>query len=233
MRWRVATVTDCGVSRMESGNPVVIANQEGGRTTPSVAAFAKNGDRLVGQVAKRQSVTNPENTIYSIKRFMGRRFDEVNEEMKMVPYRVERAGNGVEVRLQVAAEDRRHIIGDLDGGKEFLATDMMLASLAVIGATGFAFERLLFGSIEKATVMRWGMVRAAWQPAVAAAAFFVFGRAGNNNGCGALAGLQLGECLLITGHRLAIGRDVDGLAIREYTGHLDFLEKEPMLRRAF
>jgi len=80
--------TNSVVAVMEGGQPVVIPNQEGGRTTPSVVGFAKSGERLVGQVAKRQAVTNPENTVYSIKRFMGRRFDEVNQEMKLVPYKV-------------------------------------------------------------------------------------------------------------------------------------------------
>jgi molecular chaperone DnaK len=80
--------TNSVVAVMEGGQPVVIPNQEGGRTTPSVVGFAKNGDRLVGQVAKRQAVTNPENTVYSIKRFMGRRFNEVAEEMRHVPYKV-------------------------------------------------------------------------------------------------------------------------------------------------
>jgi molecular chaperone DnaK len=79
---------------MEGGEPVVITNPEGSRLTPSVVAFAKTGERLVGQVAKRQAVTNPENTVFSIKRFMGRKYDEVNEEMKMVPYQVIRASNG-------------------------------------------------------------------------------------------------------------------------------------------
>ena len=69
--------TNSVVAVMEGGQPVVIANQEGGRTTPSVVAFTKSGERLVGQVAKRQAITNPENTVYSIKRFMGRRYDEV------------------------------------------------------------------------------------------------------------------------------------------------------------
>jgi molecular chaperone DnaK len=86
--------TNSVVAVMEGGQPVVIANQEGGRTTPSVVAFTKNGERLVGQVAKRQAVTNPENTIYSIKRFMGRRFEEVSDEMKLVPYKVARGEHG-------------------------------------------------------------------------------------------------------------------------------------------
>ncbi|HXU38962.1 MAG TPA: molecular chaperone DnaK [Blastocatellia bacterium] len=89
--------TNSVVAVMEGGEPVVITNSEGARTTPSVVAFTKDGNRLVGQVAKRQAVTNPENTIYSIKRFMGRRFDEVNEEMKMVPYKVSPASNDVKI----------------------------------------------------------------------------------------------------------------------------------------
>src|SRR2546428_274719 len=86
--------TNSVVAVLEGGEPVVIPNSEGGRTTPSVVAFTKDGERLVGQVAKRQAVTNPENTIFSIKRFMGRKYDEVPEEMKMVPYQVVRASNG-------------------------------------------------------------------------------------------------------------------------------------------
>ena len=82
--------TNSVVAVMQGGEPVVIPNQEGGRTTPSVVAITKTGERLVGQVAKRQAVTNPENTIYSIKRFMGRRYDEVAEEMKRIPYKVAR-----------------------------------------------------------------------------------------------------------------------------------------------
>ncbi|MEW5877036.1 MAG: molecular chaperone DnaK [Acidobacteriota bacterium] len=85
--------TNSVVAVMEGGKPVVIPNQEGSRTTPSVVAFAKNGERLVGQVAKRQAITNPERTIYSIKRFMGRRYDEVLGEIKMVPYKVVRGEN--------------------------------------------------------------------------------------------------------------------------------------------
>jgi molecular chaperone DnaK len=90
--------TNSVVAVMEGGEPVVITNSEGGRTTPSVVAFAKDGNRLVGQVAKRQAVTNPENTLYSIKRFMGRRDEEVSGEIKQVPYKVEKAGNG-DVRI--------------------------------------------------------------------------------------------------------------------------------------
>jgi molecular chaperone DnaK len=92
--------TNSVVAVMEGGTPTVITNPEGGRTTPSVVAFAKGNERLVGQVAKRQAITNPENTVFSIKRFMGRRFDEVNEEMKMVPYRVVRAENG-DARVEI------------------------------------------------------------------------------------------------------------------------------------
>src|SRR5512140_1408936 len=92
--------TNSVVAVMEGGEPKVIANEEGGRTTPSVVGFTKTGERLVGQVAKRQSITNPENTVYSIKRFMGRRFDEVNEEMKMVPYKVVQSGDHVAVLAQ-------------------------------------------------------------------------------------------------------------------------------------
>jgi len=86
---------------MEGGDPVVITNTEGGRLTPSVVAFTKEGERLTGQIARRQAITNPENTVFSIKRFMGRRYDEVSHEIKLVPFKVVRAGNGdarVEVR---------------------------------------------------------------------------------------------------------------------------------------
>src|SRR5438034_6340700 len=92
--------TNSVVAVLEGGEPVVIPNSEGGRTTPSVVAFTKDGERLVGQVAKRQAVTNPENTIFSIKRFMGRRYDEVTDEAKMVPYKVVKASNG-DVRIEV------------------------------------------------------------------------------------------------------------------------------------
>ena len=91
--------TNSVVAVMEGGEPVVITNPEGGRLTPSVVAFTKAGERLVGQVAKRQAVTNPENTVFSIKRFMGRRFDEVGEEMTMVPYHVVPDGQRVTVKV--------------------------------------------------------------------------------------------------------------------------------------
>src|SRR6187402_1138289 len=96
--------TNSVVAVMEGGEPVVITNPEGSRLTPSVVAFTKNGERLVGQVAKRQAVTNPENTIFSIKRFMGRRFNEVSDEMKMVPYAVAAAPNG-DVRVKIGNEN--------------------------------------------------------------------------------------------------------------------------------
>ncbi len=92
--------TNSVVAVMEGGEPKVIPNEEGGRTTPSVVGFTKSGERLVGQVAKRQAITNPENTIYSIKRFMGRRSNEVTDEMKMVPYKVKAQGDHVVVVAQ-------------------------------------------------------------------------------------------------------------------------------------
>ena len=103
--------TNSVVAVLEGGDPTVIANAEGGRTTPSVVAFTKDGERLVGQVAKRQAVTNPENTVFSIKRFMGRQYGEVSEEQKMVPYKVvagaATATSRVDVRRQavLAARD--------------------------------------------------------------------------------------------------------------------------------
>src|ERR1043166_5223164 len=91
--------TNSVVAVMEGGQPAVIVNQEGARITPSVVAFAKDGERLVGQVAKRQAVTNPENTIFSIKRFMGRKYDEVASERSRVPYAVVGSDNG-DVRVE-------------------------------------------------------------------------------------------------------------------------------------
>jgi molecular chaperone DnaK len=95
----LGTTNSC-VAVMEGGEPKVIPNEEGGRTTPSIVAFTKSGERLVGMVAKRQAITNPENTIYSIKRFMGRRYDEVNDEMKMVPYKVVKQGDHIVIVAQ-------------------------------------------------------------------------------------------------------------------------------------
>ncbi len=95
----LGTTNSC-VAVMEGGEAKVIPNEEGGRTTPSIVAFTKNGERLVGQVAKRQAITNPENTIYSVKRFMGRRPNEVNDEMKMVPYKVVSHGDNVAIVAQ-------------------------------------------------------------------------------------------------------------------------------------
>ncbi|HTC75138.1 MAG TPA: molecular chaperone DnaK, partial [Edaphobacter sp.] len=95
----LGTTNSC-VAVMEGGEPKVIPNEEGGRTTPSVVAFTKSGERLVGMVAKRQAITNPENTIYSIKRFMGRRYNEVSDELKMVPYKVVAKGDGIVIVAQ-------------------------------------------------------------------------------------------------------------------------------------
>ena len=95
--------TNSVVAVMEGGDPVVIPNSEGGRVTPSVVAFTKDGERLVGQVAKRQAVTNPQNTIFSIKRFMGRKISEVQEETKRVPYKVAAGPNDVAM-IEVAGK---------------------------------------------------------------------------------------------------------------------------------
>jgi molecular chaperone DnaK len=95
----LGTTNSC-VAVLEGGEPKVIANEEGARTTPSIVAFTKSGERLVGQVAKRQAITNPENTIFSIKRFMGRRYNEVTDEMKMVPFKVIQQGDHVGVIAQ-------------------------------------------------------------------------------------------------------------------------------------
>jgi molecular chaperone DnaK len=95
----LGTTNSC-VAVMEGGEPKVIANEEGGRTTPSIVAFTKSGERLVGQVAKRQAITNPENTVFSVKRFMGRRMNEVGDEMKMVPYKVVAKGDNIVINAQ-------------------------------------------------------------------------------------------------------------------------------------
>ncbi|MGI6369400.1 MAG: molecular chaperone DnaK [Ignavibacteria bacterium] len=100
----LGTTNSC-VSVMEGNSPVVIANSEGGRTTASMVGFAKNGEKLVGQAAKRQAVTNPHNTVYSIKRFMGRRLSEVSEEINMVPYKVKSSADGNSIRISIDDKD--------------------------------------------------------------------------------------------------------------------------------
>ncbi|HWK10942.1 MAG TPA: molecular chaperone DnaK [Vicinamibacterales bacterium] len=127
--------TNSVVAVMEGGEPVVITNPEGSRITPSVVGFTKSGERLVGQVAKRQAVTNPENTIFSIKRFMGRRYDEVNEEMKMVPYSVVRASNG-DVRV-------------VAGGKEYSPPEI---SAMILQKLKQAAEEYLGAPVSKAVI---------------------------------------------------------------------------------
>ncbi len=127
--------TNSVVAVMEGGEPVVITNPEGSRITPSVVGFTKSGERLVGQVAKRQAVTNPENTVFSIKRFMGRKFDEVNEEMKMVPYSVVRVSNG-DVRVNA-------------GGKEFSPPEI---SAMILQKLKQAAEEYLGQPVKKAVI---------------------------------------------------------------------------------
>jgi molecular chaperone DnaK len=127
--------TNSVVAVMEGGEPTVITNEEGGRTTPSVVAFAKDGNRLVGQVAKRQAVTNPENTIYSIKRFMGRRFEEVSEEKKQVPYTAKADAKG-DVRVSA-------------GGKEYSPPEI---SAMILQKLKVAAENYLGQKVEKAVI---------------------------------------------------------------------------------
>jgi molecular chaperone DnaK len=127
--------TNSVVAVMEGGEPAVIINQEGNRTTPSVVAFTKDGERLAGQVAKRQAVTNPENTIYSIKRFMGRKYHEVSEEMKMVPYKEVEASNG-DVRVEIS-------------GKQYSAPEI---SAMILQKLKQAAEEYLGTSVSKAVI---------------------------------------------------------------------------------
>ena len=127
--------TNSVVAVIEGGEPTVVANPEGSRLTPSVVAFTKSDERLVGQVAKRQAVTNPENTVFSIKRFMGRRFDEVNEEMTMVPYEVVRAKNG-DARVKA-------------GGKELSPPELSAMVLQKLKA---AAEEYLGQSVTRAVI---------------------------------------------------------------------------------
>jgi molecular chaperone DnaK len=130
----LGTTNSC-VAVMEGGDPVVIPNAEGNRTTPSVVAFSKSGERLVGQVAKRQAITNPANTVFSIKRFMGRKYSEVTEEMKMVPFKVVQASNG---DVRVAA-----------GGKEYSPPEI---SAMILGKLKEAAEAYLGQKVTRAVI---------------------------------------------------------------------------------
>src|SRR4026208_2604614 len=127
--------TSCVGGVMEGGDPVVITNPEGSRITPSVVGAPGSGERLVGQVAKRQAVTNPENNVFSIKRFMGRKYDEVNEEMKMVPYQVVRASNGA-ARINA-------------GGKEYSPPEV---SAMILQKLKQAAEEYLGSAVSKAVI---------------------------------------------------------------------------------
>ena len=129
----LGTTNSC-VAVMEGGEPKVIPNEEGGRTTPSIVAFTKSGERLVGMVAKRQAITNPEDTVYSIKRFMGRRLNEVGDEMKMVPYKVVAKGDNVAVMAQ---------------GKEFTAPEV---SAMILQKLKKAAEDYLGQSVTEAVI---------------------------------------------------------------------------------
>ncbi|HEV8609577.1 MAG TPA: molecular chaperone DnaK [Thermoanaerobaculia bacterium] len=130
----LGTTNSC-VAVMEGSDPVVIPNAEGNRTTPSVVAFTKSGERLVGQVAKRQAITNPANTIFSIKRFMGRKYSEVTEEMKMVPFKVVAAPNG-DVRI-------------VAGGKEYSPPEI---SAMILGKLKEAAEAYLGQKVTRAVI---------------------------------------------------------------------------------
>src|ERR687885_2449885 len=102
----LGTTNSC-MAVMEGGDPVVLENSEGARTTPSIVAFSKNGERLVGQAAKRQAITNPANTVFSIKRFMGRKYDEIRDEEHRVPYKIVKAANGdAHVQVEVNGEKK-------------------------------------------------------------------------------------------------------------------------------
>ncbi|HYK42307.1 MAG TPA: molecular chaperone DnaK [Thermoanaerobaculia bacterium] len=130
----LGTTNSC-VAVMEGGDPVVIPNAEGNRTTPSVVAFSKSGERLVGQVAKRQAITNPKNTVFSIKRFMGRKYEEVTDEMKMVPFDVARGSNG-DVRVKAS-------------GKEFSPPEI---SAMILGKLKEAAEAYLGEKVTRAVI---------------------------------------------------------------------------------
>ena len=113
--------TNSAVGAMEGGKPTIVTNAEGQRTTPSVVAYTKNGDRLVGQIAKRQAVVNPENTFFSVKRFIGRKMSEVDEESKQVSYRVVRDENG-NVKLDCPAIGKQFAAEEISAQVEFLTS---------------------------------------------------------------------------------------------------------------
>jgi molecular chaperone DnaK len=165
--------TNSVVAVMEGGEPVVITNPEGSRLTPSVVAFTKTGERLVGQVAKRQAVTNPENTIFSIKRFMGRRVDEVSEEMKMVPYQVTAAGNDVRVK----ALDKQYAPPEISAmilqklkqaAEEYLGTSV---SKAVITVPAYFNDAQRQATKEAGTIAGLEVMRIVNEPTAAALAY--------------------------------------------------------------
>src|SRR5438034_4847931 len=129
----LGTTNSC-MAVMEGGEPAVLENSEGKRTTPSVVAFSKSGERLVGDAAKRQAVTNPRNTIYSIKRFMGRKYDEVQEEIKRVPYKVVRASNGdAAVEVEVGGRPKQFSPPEISA---------MILSKSDLGFLGFLLDAL-------------------------------------------------------------------------------------------
>src|SRR5258706_11774146 len=134
----LGTTNSC-MAVVEGGEPVVVPDAEGGRTTPSVVAFTKSGERVVGQAAKRQAVVNPKNTVYSIKRFMGRKYDEIAQERKRMPYDVVRAANGdAAVKVMVGGEE-----------KTFTPPEILVMILAKMKADA---ETYIGEKIEKAVV---------------------------------------------------------------------------------
>src|SRR5438128_6176164 len=166
--------TNSVVAVMEGGQPTVIVNQEGARTTPSVVALTKDGERLVGQVAKRQAVTNPENTIFSIKRFMGRKFDEVTSEASRVPYRVVRSDNG---DAWVEARGKRYsppeisamILGKLkQAAEDYLGEKITDAVITVLAYFNDAQRQ---ATKDAGTIAGLNVVRTINQPTAAALAY--------------------------------------------------------------
>jgi hypothetical protein len=127
--------TNSAVAAMEGGKPTIVSNAEGQRTTPSVVAYTKTGDRLVGQIAKRQAVVNPENTFFSVKRFIGRKMSEVDDESKQVSYKVIRDGNG-NVKLDCPAIGKQFAAEEISAqvclGKEKDSPSVPLFYMAVL-----------------------------------------------------------------------------------------------------